>query len=274
VFAKYDDYHTILYHTMDGGRTWESLIMPLIQGSYSFVDTQNGWILSFLCGTGHCDGILWRTTDAGETWEPIHSFGPDTDESPNTIPYLGIKDGITFSDLNHGWLRLDWAPEINVFDTLYLTEDGGVSWQPQELPLPPGADKLSVDKALPHFFTDQEGILPVVFHGDPPVLVLYTTRDGGATWNETTGFEKSKYGIVYECVSLQECWVVYGEKLMVSHDGAQTWAQIFPNINMEGVWKLEFVNSRTGWALRREQSGKEQLYRTDDGGLTWNQLFP
>jgi photosystem II stability/assembly factor-like uncharacterized protein len=113
-----------------------------------------------------------------------------------------------------------------------------------------------------------------VFHFDQPLLVLYMTRDGGATWKKTTGIEKTEYRKVYDCASLQDCWVIDGGTLVVSHDGAQTWTRITPDIKMDNFWKLEFVNSRTGWALSSEESGIEPLYRTDDGGLTWNPITP
>jgi photosystem II stability/assembly factor-like uncharacterized protein len=273
VSARMDDPHLILFHTADGGHTWESVATPVSHGYVFFVDPENGWILdASSCGVGSCDGNIYRTTDGGTSWEQIHSFGPSPEDDPNAIPYGGIKDRIAFSDARHGWLT--GSIPVPSFVYLYATRDGGITWQHQDIPRPPGAEKEDVSLAPPQFFSVQEGFLPVVFHLDPPELVFYMTRDGGATWKETTSLEKSEYRTVYDCVSLQECWVVAGDTLMVSHDSAQTWAQISPNIKMGGVWELEFVNSRTGCALRREQSEKDQLYRTDDGGLTWNPLLP
>jgi photosystem II stability/assembly factor-like uncharacterized protein len=273
VFTKFDEPKLILFRTLDGGRNWESFVTSVYHVNIDFVDPENGWALeAYECGAGSCGGFLYRTTDGGETWEQIHAIDPYQEDDQNTIPFGGIKDGISFSDAKHGWLTGGYA--LPGFVYLYSTKDGGVTWQHQDIPRLPGAEKEDIVLDLPQFFTVKEGVLPVVFHFDQPLLVLYMTRDGGVTWEETTGIEKSEYRTVYDCASLQDCWVIDGETLVVSHDGAQTWTRITPDIKMDNFWKLEFVNSRTGWALSSEESGIEPLYRTDDGGLTWNPITP
>ena len=273
VFTEFDEPNLIPFRTLDGGRTWELFVTPFYHAYLDFVDPENGWALEASdCGAGSCGGFLYRTTDGGETWEQIHAIDPYAEDGQNTIPFGGIKESITFSDTKHGWITGSYA--LSGFVYLYNTKDGGVTWQHQDIPRSPDTEKNFLVLDPPQFFTVQEGVLPVVFHFDKPVLVLYMTRDGGATWEETTGMEKSDARTIYDCASLQDCWFVDGETLLVSHDGAQTWTPITPNIKMDDFWKLEFVNSRTGWALSWKESGIEPLYRTDDGGLTWNPITP
>jgi photosystem II stability/assembly factor-like uncharacterized protein len=37
---------------------------------------------------------------------------------------------------------------------------------------------------------------------------------------------------------------------------------------------FQFVNATTGWALTGDASNHHSLYKTSDGGSTWNILVP
>jgi photosystem II stability/assembly factor-like uncharacterized protein len=48
-----------------------------------------------------------------------------------------------------------------------------------------------------------------------------------------------------------------------------------PNINIQGtISSMEFVNANTGWVITSDSSNHKSLYKTIDGGKTWNILNP
>ena len=60
-----------------------------------------------------------------------------------------------------------------------------------------------------------------------------------------------------------------GAMLHYSLDAGQTWQERTPNLDLsQSLIALQFVDRNTGWALSQEASGT-RLYRTTDGGATW-----
>jgi photosystem II stability/assembly factor-like uncharacterized protein len=37
---------------------------------------------------------------------------------------------------------------------------------------------------------------------------------------------------------------------------------------------MVFVNANTGWVITSDSSNHKSLYKTNDGGKTWNALIP
>jgi photosystem II stability/assembly factor-like uncharacterized protein len=65
------------------------------------------------------------------------------------------------------------------------------------------------------------------------------------------------------------------QNLNVSHDSGTTWDSVTPNINIKDTFMtFQFVNATTGWALTGDASNHHSLYKTSDGGSTWNILVP
>ena len=93
-----------------------------------FVNAQDGWVLAdFGGGAAGSEGVnLFRTTDGGQTWSLVAS-------APGTLPLQGIKSGMGWISATTGWITGSIA-NPNVF-YLYRTQDGGVSWQQQSLPV-------------------------------------------------------------------------------------------------------------------------------------------
>lgn len=56
-----------VFHTLDGGQSWESLNQALQGDQIEFVDSQNGWIVSRTSETK----FLMYSTDGGSTWKEI-----------------------------------------------------------------------------------------------------------------------------------------------------------------------------------------------------------
>jgi len=169
---------TRLERTDDGGRTWAPLTYPCdgerqYTAQVSFVSEAAGWIL---CGTtfGRDDFVLFRTSDAGDTWQPIVSTGPS--RSTNSLGTGAVLIGLRFLDESRGWIS---TSEDNGIGGLYATSDGGLTWS--EVAFGAGAEP-PFWRFEPPDFVDELTAWMVVSRSNTTPGGLYRTEDGGATW--------------------------------------------------------------------------------------------
>ncbi|KKM09423.1 hypothetical protein SY88_18905 [Clostridiales bacterium PH28_bin88] len=288
----------VVFHTADGGQTWVENTLPrggngLVYGGWlDFVDRERGWLMVVPeHGMSSRPGELYRTSDGGEHWSEVASsegFGPSGE---NGLPFSGP---FSFRDARSGWLLglqgAGFAPDY----PLYLTEDGGRTWRPQDLPLPSGraGGKLDVN-APPEFFQagGQDGVLPVVFvpqsgKTSDYATIFYTTVDGGRTWQARSslpGTGPASY------LTARNWWAWRDEadaaglaapvlgKLNRTTDGGENWTALTPAGDLaraldkgEKVRQLDFVTEKMGWLLLETADGRgTELLRTTDGGATW-----
>lgn len=116
-------YSALILKTNDGGLSWNHVdtmfhINDLFYSS-TFVDSLNGWIgVNYAASPNIAQrkGIVYRTTDGGESWQKQI-------QKDSTI--LG---SILFTDTLHGYSM--WSPFFDNFDNtkVYQTSDGGNTW--------------------------------------------------------------------------------------------------------------------------------------------------
>ncbi len=111
--ARYGNYHSTLYHTINAGTTWEIMEqapqLPRSQVVY-FKNIQDGFL--------SCDnGVLYRTVNGGNTWNRV-SVGTST-LPINAINFLNDTVGFLASR-----------------DQMYSTKDGGNTWAKEIIKLP------------------------------------------------------------------------------------------------------------------------------------------
>ena len=99
----------IIFHTIDGGKTWESFQTDDFLTFFAISMDRNG--SGIVVGL---DGIMYRTTDKGQTWLPGSSIS-------RRALYNVILDG------QKGLIVGDAA-------TIYETQDGGESWNEIKAP--------------------------------------------------------------------------------------------------------------------------------------------
>ncbi len=245
----------IVSHTTDGGQTWQSAALsanvPVDPARMSFINSQDGWIEGETGGaTGNDFETIFRTTNGGKSWVAVASTG--SDNTPATFPSFGHKSGLVFVNASTGWATSNG---------LYVTHDGGATWQQQ--PLPAQACCL-----LPTFFTAHDGILP----GGSQ---LFVTHDGGTTWQSTSSLPASSSLVTF--IDMQHGWVAVdnGTMLYRTSDGGAHWAKITPAIaaSITSVAQLNFVSTGIGWALGyTPEAANTLLFKTTDGGQTWTQV--
>ncbi len=259
-----------LYCTSDAGKTWTSAKVPFSSAALQFLDEMHGWALfASDCGAGSCGGSLFQTSDGGNTWKELIKINQDSINNPKALPLAGDKTGIAFADLAHGWVT--GVEPMDNYAWLFATQDGGSTWQHQGLSIPQDYTPAQLVVDPPHFFSSQDGLLPVnIFSGDKTGKIFYATQNGGKTWKPSTPAGTSG---VYSFISMEDIWVWDGQTLMTTQDGGKTWTTIQPNVNLSQIiTQMDFVTKDTGWAITMDANGAGQLFKTQDGGKTWTPL--
>lgn len=124
---------------------------------------------------GGVEGILLRTSDAGQTWRRI---GSETHEFDGFIP-----QAIHFNDRRRGWVSGVRARRAETIPAVLRTQDGGGHWFEREIPESRSAVVTNVSEL--QFENDLDGKVNVVFfpeNSDAPSANIYRTRDGGRNW--------------------------------------------------------------------------------------------
>ena len=268
VLAPAPDYLSgTLYRTQDAGRTWQSATVPFAGASFDFLDSTLGWAM---VGTGAAAGSsavdVYQTVDSGDNWSRLYSLDPTQPDVSSGLPFAGSKNGIGFASPTRGWIG--GAEPMDGYVWLFVTQDGGRTWQHQVLVLPAGFEKAMTSINAPIFFNSLEGVLPVqLYLGDLLSTVFYRTIDGGLSWQATRPV--TLIG-PFSVTSMNDFWVWDGKTLVASYDGGQTWQSIPSDLKLEdNLSRLDFVAPAQGWAMGMDANGVSTLYQTVDGGYTW-----
>jgi photosystem II stability/assembly factor-like uncharacterized protein len=294
-YSFYDALHAWIFyppevwHTQDGGQTWQ--LMSEIE-DYSilhqmdFVDENIGWLLERdCCAAGNEFARLFRTLDAGATWELINSdaFRADLPVGINHDLTSAYHPGMDFYDASTGWITL---ASIADYGGILRTGDGGYSWQSPALPVSEGATRHTSDSgeyAACNVFEPRAISVTSFFavgicqapNGDMSYSpYLHTTEDGGESWTIhrlPVHIGSPLDHFAFDMVSPDVVWIsnaITSEapaNLYRSTDGGDSWVNISA-IDLSGYPPyLDFVDEQRGWTINQAA----ELLTTNDGGETW-----
>src|SRR5262245_794257 len=234
-----------LYSTDDGGAHWRQLALPDGANRYQacFATAGEGWLLGGVpAGGPGLDQPLYHSADGGRTWALVARANSDH----------GVSFTETVWDLmcqGRGWagvVTTDSAGAVAV----HATGDGGATWQRTSLPSGGRSTSLMVGNVA--CSEDGRAVVPVFSLG-PLQTILYTTADGGRTWNGplapalpmTVGYGgPPDLGVT---AAGGGWWAVNGDRLALSRDGGRSWGQ--HHIDLPGGYRAvsaEFTDLRTG----------------------------
>lgn len=260
------------YRTSDGGLTWTSTSTPFSGGDMAFLDVNNGWMMADLgAGAGSNAVSVFQTTDAGATWTRTYTNDPNLEGAGETLPLGGLKDQITPINMQTAWISgVVYAP-----GTVYLfrTDDGGKTWFKINLVLSPEAQAgdLAVDQVK--FISPTQGVLSLRVGTDSLQTVIYTTNDGGNTWDLAPAKIPGSGSL--DILSAQEMVFYNRDQFYVTKDAAKTWSLVPPDVAFgDSFASMSFANSTTGWAITADSSNHYTLYKTIDGSATWFPIIP
>ena len=231
---------------------------------------------------GATGGGVWKTTDAGNTWENISDgfFGGSVgaiavSESDNTVIYVGMGEKTVRGNVSSG-------------DVIWKSENAGKTWRHVGLKNARHIPRIRIHpKNSDIVFAAVLGDLykPTQERGE------YKSIDGGENWkkvlfaDENSGaidliFDPNNPRILYATT-----WDVRrtpsnlssggkGSGMYKSTDGGETWTTISANKGLpKGIWGISGVtvspvNSDIVWALIENENGG--VYKSTDAGKTWN----
>lgn len=237
---------------------------------------------------GAVGGGVWKSGNAGETWEPIfdgQSIGSIgaiavSQSSPNII-YVGTGEADFRSDLTYG-------------NGVYKTTDGGKNWTRIGLSGSRHIARIVVDPRDPnHVLVAAMGSA----YGPGGERGVFYSTDGGATWqkvlykDENTGaidvtLDADNPQAVYAALvhDQRPPWSTYapttsGGSIYKSMDGGATWKQITAgglptgDLGRIGLAVARGTGGKRVYALIDSPQDKERgLYRSDDSAATWTRV--
>ncbi|MHB8540788.1 MAG: WD40/YVTN/BNR-like repeat-containing protein [Candidatus Acidiferrales bacterium] len=182
------------------------------------------------------DGGVWKSTDYGETWKPI--FDAEPTQSIGALEVAPSDPNTIYAGSGEGLQR----PDLSVGNGIYKSTDAGKTWTHVGLSNAQQVSELAIDPR------DPNRVFVAVFghpYGPSKQRGIFRTTDGGQTWQKVLSKDEYTGGGSVE-IDPSNSNVVY----------ASLWDSV------SGPW--EDGNEYNG-----PNSG---LYKSTDGGATWNQL--
>lgn len=260
--------------------SWEYVTCPLPENLHNgfFVDDLYGWIISY--GTG----VLLKTQDGGNRWQVVAQLDSIYFEDIvflsrekgwicgeyGTLMYThdgGISwTGKELADSNTAFYGLDFISENtgilvgqdskNRSPVIYLTRNGGESWQLTPCPLP-------LTGGLEHiwFANDNDWFIGGRGH-------IFVTHDAGETWQACLLNENSVIRGLF--MQNKSCGWAVGHEGIIFHtgDGGLSWQQM-DRFTQNRLRNIYFINENEGFICGDNNEERGSLWYTSDGGETW-----
>ncbi|HPG05652.1 MAG TPA: glycosyl hydrolase [Saprospiraceae bacterium] len=233
---------------------------------------------------GATGGGVWRTTDAGETWDNISDgfFGGSigsvsvSESDPNVI-YVGGGENTVRGNVSYGY-------------GAWKSVDAGKTWTHIGLDNSRHISRIRIHPTDPNIAW--AAVMGDLYKSNDDRGV-YKTTDGGMTWRKVL-FANADAGAVDLILDPNNYRIMYastwnirrtpyslssggpGSALWKSTDGGETWTDISANKGLpKGVWGIVGVtvspaNSDRIWAIIENNDGG--VFRSDDAGATWTKV--
>jgi len=234
-----------LYKTTNGGKTWEKILGPVVEGKNIGVvdvamDPTNSSVLyaatydkvrkPYTFNLGGPGSRLYKTTDAGKTWNMLQEGLPGGMlgrigisiylRNPNIV-YVCIenanKSGMSDEE-RYKELLEDKASRGMIDGEIYRSDDAGATWKKAS------PDDQNIGGGPGYYY----GQIIVDPNDDKVVYVLsassFITRDGGQTWDRAfRGIGGDDHALWIDPENSSHMLLGYDHGLGVTFDGGQYW---------------------------------------------------
>ncbi|GER88244.1 hypothetical protein KDW_24060 [Dictyobacter vulcani] len=262
-----------IWRTYTGGDFWLESPLPLTGQDVTginFINPQNGWLLLKTANSADNNQpiAVLSTLDGGQDWIQINNVDQPNTSNANTLPLAGDKTGLSFSDINQGWITGTTAGDKTPF--FYHTKDGGNTWKQQTLTAP---NESTIRTFPPMFSTQNDGVMPAELADNGHAALIYTTHDGGVTWNNSA--PNTSITATVSFIDGNQGWAVgsdnKGGSIYSTRDSGKTWDHLSQlGGDVVNVSSLQFITTNNGWAIGSTKADTTQLYQTTNGGKTWS----
>jgi photosystem II stability/assembly factor-like uncharacterized protein len=235
---------------------------------------------------GSVDGGVWRTQDAGSTWQPV--FDQEPIASIGALAVAASDPKVLYAGTGESDIRSDLASG----DGIYKSADGGKTWTQVGLRHSRQISRILIDPNNPDIV--YAGLLGHAY-GPSAERGVYKSADGGKSWQRVldrgpeTGvadmaMATSKPSLLFVTMwnAHRPPWSTYaplegpGSSLFRSIDSGATWQQLQGHGLPDAQWGRAGVtvspDGRRVYAVITAAKGQSGLYRSDDGGDTWTRI--
>lgn len=206
----------------------------------------------YVVARGTTDGAnpaeIAYSDDGGATWTSVNVGSVNGQFVPNSNSMFALNR-------SNIWLTTDDG-------YVYFSDDAGESWTAQESGVITSADINAV-----YFWDEQNGM----FAGDSNIIAK--TTDGGDTWSAVTGPAAQAAVNINDVTYSGRWWIAYADgKLYYSEDKGSTWSQRTYPSSKATIPSIRFSSELVGFFVGNTASPVGTVYRTVDGGYTWETI--
>jgi len=239
-------------------------------------------LLYYMGSTG---GGIWKTADAGVSWQNI-SDGQLKTGSVGAIAVAPSDHNVIYVGMGEHPIR---GVMTSFGDGIYKSTDAGKTWNNIGLPMTRHIAAIRIHPENPEVaYVAAQGAA----HGPTKERGVYKTIDGGKTWskilyvNEDTGaadlsMDPTNPRILYAGMweHRRFPWTVKsggaGSGIYKSEDGGATWNELTKGLPEEmGKVAVDVSPANPNRVFANIESHPEKggVFRSDDGGETWKQM--
>jgi photosystem II stability/assembly factor-like uncharacterized protein len=230
---------------------------------------------------GTASGGLWKSENAGMTWNPI--FDKQTTQSVGVVKIQQSNPDVIWVGTGEGNPR----NSVSSGNGLYKSIDGGRSWEFIGMPNSRSIHRIEINRTNPNIIT--VGVTGNPW-ADSKDRGIFQTRDGGNTWrqvlylNERTGCADLVSDPVNPNKMIASMWEHrrwpwtfksggVGSGLYITYDGGLKWEKMTKGLPKGELGRIgiSIAHSSPNVVYAIVESKKNAFFRSDDGGHSWSQ---
>ncbi|HXW55308.1 MAG TPA: hypothetical protein VEJ67_06145 [Candidatus Cybelea sp.] len=239
---------------------------------------------------GAASGGVWKSMNGGTTFKPV--FDKESSQSIGAIAIDPSSPKTIWVGTGESWTR----NSVSIGDGMYRSTDGGDSWTNMGLQNSERIAKILID---PHDGNTVYACVPGKLWSDSDDRGVYKTTDGGKTWSQILKGANRSTGCSMMSMSSRDSKTIFvgmwdfrrkgwtfrsggegpsqpsGSGLFMSTDGGANWTDLNEK-SARGLppkpWgriAVTVAPSNPGVVYALVESAASALYRSSDGGKTW-----